>query len=74
MKWKLYTQNENIRPPVAGFEPKEHDSEEDALKEACHLMATQLHRKIIYIERPNGEQICSAEIEAWCKGRQSKTA
>ena len=34
VKWKLYTRNENVSPPLEGPETKQHDSQEDALEAA----------------------------------------
>jgi hypothetical protein len=69
MKWKLFTRDENVRPPIEGFEPEQHESKDAALQEACALIRMRLHTKVVYIEEPDGNRIYSAEIEAWCKAR-----
>jgi hypothetical protein len=68
MKWKLYTRDESVSPPVESSE--QHDSMEDAFEAACELMGPpirQLHVKVLYIEEPDGNRIGFEEIEAWCK-------
>ena len=73
MKWKLYTRDETLSPPVEGPETKQHDSKEDALEAAWERMygpSAQRHIKVIYIEGPNRKRIKSADIEAWCKERR----
>jgi hypothetical protein len=72
MKWKLWTRDENVRPPIEGFEPDQHGSKDAALEEACALIRMRLHTKVVYIEEPNGNRIDSAEIEAWCKARAAR--
>ncbi len=67
VKWKLWTRNENNSPPDEGSH--QYDWEDAALERACALMRQQPHVKVLYIERPNGERIDSAAIEAWCKSR-----
>ncbi len=65
MKWKLWTRNENNRPPDKGFD--QFDSKEAALERACDIIKHQWHVKVLYIEGPNGERIEYAAIETWCK-------
>ncbi len=75
VKWKLYTRDEDRRPPVVGPEIKQHDLKTDALEEAWQLMHSpirQPHTKVLYIEGPNGERIEAGEIEAWCKDRAAR--
>jgi len=75
VKWKLYTRDEDRRPPVVGPEIKQHDLKTDALEEAWQLMygpTRQPHTKVLYIEGPNGERIEAGEIEAWCKDRAAR--
>jgi hypothetical protein len=72
MKWKLFTRVETVQPAIEGFEPKQHDSKEAALQEACATIRQQPHTKVLYIEGPDGERIESAEIEVWCKARGRK--
>jgi len=70
MKWKLYTRDENPNPPVGGFEPKQHDSKDDALEAAWQMLygpTGNRHLKILYIEEPDGNRIEAAEIHAWFK-------
>jgi hypothetical protein len=70
MKWKLYTRDENPSPPVGGFEPKQHDSKDDALEAAWQMLygpTGNRHLKILYIEEPDGNRIEAAEIHAWFK-------
>jgi hypothetical protein len=67
MKWKLFTRDETVSPPVEGS--GQHDSKDAALDRACDIIRHQRHVKVLYIEGPNGERIEYAEIEAWCKER-----
>jgi hypothetical protein len=70
MKWKLYTRDENPSPPGEGFEPKQHDSKDDALEAAWQMQygpTGNRHLKILYIEEPDGNRIEAAEIHAWFK-------
>jgi hypothetical protein len=72
MKWKFWTRDENVRPPIEGFEPNQHESKDAALEEACALIRMRLHTKVVYIEEPDGNRIEFETIEAWCKGKGRK--
>jgi hypothetical protein len=69
MKWKLFTRNENSRPPDEGS--NQYDSEDAALKSACEIIKHQLsmHVQVLYVEGPNGERIDSPKIAEWCNAR-----
>ena len=64
MKWKLYTRDDNVRPPAVGSE--EYDSRERALQAACGKRKAA-HLAVLYIEEPDGEQILPAAIRQWCE-------
>jgi hypothetical protein len=65
MKWKLFTRDDNVRPPIVGS--AQHDSKDDALEAACDYGRQGHHIAVLYIEGPNGERIESKDIAAWCK-------
>lgn len=67
MKWKLWTRNENIRPPDEGAD--EYDSEDAALERACGIIRRRWHIKVLRIEGPEGKLIEAEEIAALCKAR-----
>jgi hypothetical protein len=53
MKWKLYTRNESVTPPVEALDNQEHDTKENALEAAWELMygpTRQAHMKVTRIE------------------------
>jgi hypothetical protein len=74
MKWKLFTRDENIRPPIEGFERQQHESKNAALQEACALIRMRLHTRVVYIEEPDGNRIFPTEIAAWrpVRGHESR--
>ena len=67
MNWKLFTRDDNVRPPIV--ESAQHDSKDDALEAACDCgrRGHQHHIAVLYSEGPNGERIESKDIAAWCK-------
>jgi hypothetical protein len=72
MKWKLFTRDENLSPPLKGSE--QCDSKDAALEMACDIIRQQRHVAVLYIEGPDGERIKAVEIAALCKARASRPA
>jgi hypothetical protein len=69
--WKLYTKNENVRPPAD--ETTHYRSKEEALRAACDQMKVA-HVAVLYIEGPDGEMVDSPAITTWCRSSQATTS
>jgi hypothetical protein len=63
--WKLWTNNENVRPPIESA--AEFETREQALRRACDLIRKSAHVKPLRIEQPNdAPDITLDDIKLWC--------